>query len=262
MGETDNNRTCLARPLNTVNSKTISIAITLLVTIFSSGIVEAGVIIEQKITQGAPGALGAVRKSTLMLQDDKVKFELRDRVSVVIDSDDQKVTVIDDGRKTFHELPFRKVVGTSFDPNRLLYTTFNGTDKTRVLAGFKCRDYAGARYNGPLMVATTACFSTDVAGSDDFTHFLKSMARHSRYPKAATSRPPGIPLIIESTRGINPAYVPPHVSTKEAERFKSTIAKIPPQTTRVEVTKITSEKFSPDAFNTPSGYKRVGRERN
>ena len=81
-------------------------------------------------------------------------------------------------------------------------------------------------------------------------------------PGGAISFPAGVPLIIESTRGVNPSFVLADVPKEEAARFKSRIAKIPPQVTREEVTKITSEKLSPDAFNTPAGYVRVGREPN
>ena len=137
---------------------------------------------------------------------------------------------------------------------------FKSTDKTRELLGFKCRDYTGAIYSGPLMAATTACFSTDAAGSDEFTHFMQSMFRRSGKSGGAISFPAGVPLIIELTRGVNPSFVPADVPKEEAARFKSRIAKIPPQVTREEVTKITSEKLSPDAFNTPAGYVRVGRE--
>ncbi len=78
----------------------------------------------------------------------------------------------------------------------------------------------------------------------------------------AISFPAGVPLIIELTRGVNPSFVPADVTKEEAARFKSRIAKIPPQVTREEVTKITPEKLPPDAFNTPAGYVRVGREPN
>jgi hypothetical protein len=110
------------------------------------------------------------------------------------------------------------------------------------------------------MVTTNACFSTDPRGSDDFSHFLKLMVQHSRHPDAATSLPAGIPLIIESTRSANPAFALPGFPGDEVASFKSRIAKLPPQVTRVEVTKITSEEFSPDAFNVPAGYTRRGRE--
>jgi hypothetical protein len=241
----------------------IVITILLLLAMLNPRIARAGVVIEQRITAGAPGAPGSVRNRTLVLQDDKEKFQIDDRVSVVIDANDRTVTMLDYGQKTFRELPLRVVIGTSLDPNRFLNMAFKSTGKTRELLGFKCRDYAGARYSGPLMAATTACFSPDAAGSDEFSHFMQSMFRRSGKSGGAISFPAGIPLIIESARGVNPSFgVPADVPKEDATRFKNRMAKIPPQITRVEVTKITSEKLSPDAFNTPAGYTRRGREPN
>jgi len=238
------------------------IIIILLIAMFNPGTAKAGVVIEQRISIGAPGAPGSVRTSTLMLQDDKEKFQVDDHVSVVIDATDRTVTVLDGTHKSVRELPFKRVKWTSFDPNRLLNVPFKSTDKTRELLGFTCRDYTGASYSGPLMAATTACFSTDAAGSDEFTHFMQLMLRRPGKSGGAVSLPMGVPLIIESTRGVNPSFAPPDVPKEEAARFKSRIAKIPPQVTREEVTKITHEKIPPDAFNTPAGYVRVGREPN
>jgi hypothetical protein len=241
----------------------IVITIILLVAMLNPEMAKAGVIIEQRITAGAPGAPGSVQNRTLMLQDDKEKFQIDDRVSVVIDANDRTVTVLDHGQKTFRELPLRGVIGTSLDPNRFLNMAFKSTGKTRELLGFKCQDYTSARYSGPLMAATTACFSPGAAGSHEFTHFMQLTFRRSGKSGGAISVPAGIPLIIESTRGVNPSFVvPADVPKEDAARFKNRIAKIPPQITRVEVTKITSEKLSPDGFNTPPDYTRRGREPN
>ena len=240
----------------------IAITIILLIAIFNPRIARAGVIIEQRITVCAPGAHRSVRTRTLMLQDDKEKFQVDDHVSVVIDATDRTVMVLDHTHKSFRELPFKIVRGSTLNPNHLLNVPFKSTDKTRELLGFKCRDYTGARYSGPLMAATTACFSTNAAGSDEFTHFMQSMFRRSGKSGGAISFPAGVPLIIELTRGVNPSFVPADVTKEEAARFKSRIAKIPSQVTREEVTKITPEKLPPDAFNTPAGYVRVGREPN
>lgn len=243
----------------------IAITIILLIAILSPVMARAGVIIEQRITVGAPGAHRSVRTRTLMLQDDKEKFQVDDHVSVVIDASNRIVTLLDSGHKTFRELPFKIVIGSTLNPHHLLNVPFKSTDKTRELLGFRCRDYTGARYSGPLMAATTACFSTNAAGSDEFTHFMQLMLRRSGKSGGAISFPVGVPLIIESTRGVNPSFVPADVTDvtkEEAARFKSRIAKIPPQVTREEVTKITPEKLPPDSFNTPAGYVRVGREPN
>jgi hypothetical protein len=240
----------------------IAVTIILLIAILIPRMTRAGVIIEQRITVGAPGAHRSVRTRTLMLQGDKEKFQVDDHVSVVIDASKRMVTLLDSGHKTFRELPFKRVRGTDLNPYRLLNVPFKSTDKTRELLGFKCRDYTGARYSGPLMAATTACFSTDAAGSDEFTHFMQSMFRSSGKSSGTISFPVGFPLIIESTRGVNPSFVPADVTKEEAARFKSRIAKIPPQVSREEVTKITSEKLPPDAFTTPAGYTRLGKELN
>ncbi len=78
----------------------IAITIILLIAILNPRIARAGVIIEQRITVCAPGAHRSVRTRTLMLQDDKEKFQVDDHVSVVIDATDRTVTVLDHGHKT------------------------------------------------------------------------------------------------------------------------------------------------------------------
>jgi hypothetical protein len=88
------------------------------------------------------------------------------------------------------------------------------------------------------------------------------MLRRSRKSSGAVSFPAGVPLIVEWTHGVNPSFVPADVTKEEAARFKSRIAKIPPQVRREEVTKITSEKLPPDSFTTPAGYTRLGKELN
>ena len=237
----------------------IGITIILLGATLNPPIAKAGMVIEQRITVGAPGAPGPVRNRTLMLQGDKEKFQVREGISVVIDANDRTVMLLDETHKTYHELPFARVIGSSLDPNSPLYLAFKTTDKTHELLGFKCRDYAGARYRGPLMAATTACFSTDAPSSAEFTHFVQSTVRRATQFGGSISLPSGVPLIIELTRGINHSFVPADVSKEEAERFRSRIAKIPPQITRVEVTKIESKQLSPEVFTIPTGYSRIGR---
>jgi hypothetical protein len=237
----------------------ICVIIIVLVTVLNPGRATAGIVIEQRITISAPGEPGSVRNLTLMLQGDKGKFQIGDQASVVIDATNRTATMLDYVNKTFRELPSGSVIGTTLDPNRLLYLAFKSADQTRKQLGYKCRDYTGVTYDGPTFAATTACFSTDAAGSDDFSHFIQLII--GRYGRAI-SVPAGVPLIIESTRRGNLAFSPPGISAKEAVRFKNTIAKIPPQVTRVEVTKITSEKLSPDVFKTPAGYARSGPEPN
>jgi len=112
------------------------------------------------------------------------------------------------------------------------------------------------------MAATTACFSTDAPSSEEFSHFVQSIVRRIGQPSGSISIPTGVPLIIEATRGVNRSFVPADVPKEEAERFMSRIEKIPPQVTRIDVTKIESKKLSPDEFNIPTGYRRIGREVN
>ena len=234
----------------------MSIIIILLVTILNPAMAKAGVVIEQRITFNSPGEPGSVRKRTLMLQGDKERFQIDDRMSIVIDADSRTVAVLDDLNKSVRELPLKRVIGTTRDPNYLLYMAFKSTDKTRELLGFKCRDYTGTAYIGATIAVTTACFSTDAAGSDDFSHFMKSMVRDSGPPGRSISVPAGVPLIIESTLRVNPALASPDIPAQETVRFRNRISKMPPQVTRVVVTKITSEKLSPDKFSSPAGYTR------
>jgi hypothetical protein len=257
MRETDPNQLCFTAPLSTVNRTMICIIIIVLITILNPGRAKAGVVIEQRITISAPGEPGSVRNRMLMLQGDKEKIQINDQASVVIDATKRTATMLDHVNKTFREWPSGSVIGTTLDPNRLLYMAFKSADQTRKCLGYKCRDYTGVTYDGPTFAATTACFSTDAAGSDDFSHFIQSIV--GSYGRAI-SVPAGVPLIIESTRRGNPAFSPPDISAEEAVRFKNIIAKIPPQVTRVEVMKITSEELSPDVFKTPAGYARSGPE--
>jgi hypothetical protein len=227
--------------------------------VLNVGIAKAGVVIEQRITVGNPGTPGAVRNRTVILQDNKEKFQIDDHVSLVIDANDRTATMLDDRRKTFRELPLRVGMTVGKDPAAFLRMPLKDTHKTRALLGFKCHDYTGATYSGPLMAATTACFSTDAPGSDEFSHFVQSTFGRLGQAGGAISVPAGVPLIIESTRGVNPSFWPQDVPKEEALKFKDRISKIPPEITQVEVTKITSKKLLPDVFNVPAGYKLVGR---
>ena len=228
----------------------------LLVTVLNQAGARAGVAIEQRVTTSDAGAKSFVINRKLMLQDDKEEFAISDWVSIVIDADAGTVTALDHKRKVFRELPLQRIIGTNADPNRLLYLLFKSTEKTRQLLGFKCRDSSAVMYSGPLMTTTTACLSTDATGSDEFSHFLKSMIQRGLGHRArAVSVPAGVPLIIESTNGANPSFTFPDVSQEELLKFKNRIAKI---ITREEVTKITSEKISPDVFTIPAGYTRQG----
>jgi hypothetical protein len=243
------------RPSIIVTPRMISIIIIVLVATFNPGRAKAGVVIEQKITISAPGEPSSVRNRTLMLEGDKEKFQVDEHVSVVIDITNRTATMLNYANKAFRELPLGNVIGTTLDPNYLLYIAFKSTDHTRELAGFKCHDYTGVTYVGPTFTVTTACFSTNAAGSDDFSHFMRLIEGLSG---RTISVPAGVPLIIESTRKVNPAFSPPDIPAKEAVKFKTQIAKIPPQVTQTVVTKITSEKLSPDVFNSPAGYTRLG----
>jgi hypothetical protein len=217
----------------------------------------AGVVIEQEITVGNGTAPSSVRSRILILQDDKEKFQITNGLTMVIDANDRTVMLLDDRHKMFTELPLRRVIGTSLDPNRDVYQVFKGSNRNRELLGFKCQDYTGKRDSGPLLTATTACFSTNATGADDFDHFMKTIVLHSGRLEGA-SIPAGLPLAIESRHGVNTSFVPPDVSKEEARRFQKQISHIPTQVTRVEVTKITSVKLPADTFNPPAGYVRRG----
>jgi hypothetical protein len=258
MRDADPRQHYFASPASRAAAAIIVCFIIILIAMTKPPLAIAGVIIEQRISISSGGAPGSVRDRTLILQDDKEKVQIRDGLSVVIDANERTVTVVDDQHKIFRQLPFRKVVGSSLDPNSPLYMSFKTTDKTRESLGFKCRDYTGATYRGPLMAATTACFSSDVPNSEEFSHFVQSTIRHLGTSNASISIPIGVPLMIELTRGINRSFVPQDVPKQEADRFRARIAKIPPQVTRIEVTKIESKKLSPDLFSIPTGYSRRG----
>jgi hypothetical protein len=235
----------------------VGAAMVVLMAAINPGPARAGVVIEQRISVGNGAAPSAVRSRTLMLQDDKEKFQIVNGMTVIIDANDRTVMFLDDKNKIFSELPLRRLIGTSLDPNRDVYQAFKSSNRSRELLGFKCQDYTGERNSGPLLTATTACFSTNATGANDFDHFIKTIVRHSGRLEGA-SIPAGLPLAIESKRGVNTSFVPPDVSVEEAHRFQRQIAHIPTQITRVDVTKITSVKLSTDTFTAPAGYVRRG----
>ena len=243
--------------MSSTDPSIISVGIITLILAFNPGLARAGVVIEQKISVGNGGTPGSVKSRTLMLQDDKEKFQITDGITEVIDANDRTVILLDDKHKLFKELPLRRVIGTGLDPNRELYQVFKNGNQNHELLGFRCQDYAGERYSGPLFAATTACFSTNATGADDFDRFMKAIVAHSGR-LAGASIPAGLPLAIESRRGVNTSFVPPDVSKEEAQRFQKQISHIPTQITRVEVTKITSVRLAADAFSTPAGYVRRG----
>jgi hypothetical protein len=194
-----------------------------------------------------------------MLEGDKERFNLNDRVSIVIDADSRRATLLDALNKVFRQLPLKRVMETSWDPNQLLgNTAFKSTGKFRTLLGYQCRDYRGVRADGPTVVATTACFSASVAGAADFSRLLKLTAQHSRHPEWANSVPAGLPLLIETTRRANPAFPLPGFSAVNAAKLRNKMAKFPPQVERVVLTRISSQKLSPEVFDWPSGYSRRG----
>ncbi|GEM_PF-2286797 len=220
--------------------------------------VKAGIVIEQKVTIGNGTSVAREGGQKLMLQGDKEVLLLNDQQSVVIDADAAKVTTIDRGHKLFRELPFRKVMGTSLDPNRFLYLPFKSTGKFERILGVKCEDYKGVKVRGPLMTSVTACFSTEAQGSKTFAHLMKLVVERLGRKAQGVWLPDGLPLMVEATRATNPSFTFPDVPPKDLLQFKQRIAKIPPQVTRQVVTKLTSEKLTPEAFRVPAGYKRVG----
>ena len=235
----------------------ICIIIVLFFAIFPPGMAAAGVIIQQKITMGHPGKPGSVTHRELIFQDDKEKFSINDHVSAVFDARNRTAILLDSAHKMFRELPTTAAPALMLDPNHLLYATFKSTGKTHTILGYRCRDYSATSYGNPLIIATIACFSTQPAGAREFHHFVQAVLKSGPH-QTTNSLPPGMPLMIESIGTVNLAIVPPDVSPQEAARFKNRIAKIPPQVTHVEVTKITSKKLPPQEFGVPPGYTRQG----
>jgi hypothetical protein len=224
----------------------------------SPGVAGSGVVIEQRATISSIGVPGGVTNHILMLEGDREKFQFDDRISVVLDAHNQTATVLDRSARTFHVMPLQNILGTMVDPNRLLYVAFKRGDKKRELLGSKCQEYTNLRYHGAALVVTSACFSIQAAGSDDFSRFIKSMVQILRLPERWVSIPVGLPLEIQSTSKGNLTYHFPGLSVEQEAHIRSTIAHIPTDVTQIVVTRITSEKLEPDVFNTPVGYTRVG----
>src|SRR5262249_3876492 len=151
---------CQVPSLSTASPAVIGAAIMMIAAV-SPRFARAGVVIEEKISVGNGAAPSSVRSRTLILQDDKEKFQITNGMTMVIDANDRTVMLLDDKHKMFTELPLRRVIGTSLDPNRDVYQAFKSSNRNRELLGFKCQDYTGQRDNGPLMTATTACFSAN-----------------------------------------------------------------------------------------------------
>jgi hypothetical protein len=221
-------------------------------------IASAGIVVDRTVTAASAAPPSRETHEKVIVQDDKELFQINDQQSVVIDADAASVTAIDRGRKIFRELPFRKVMGTTFDPNRFLYLPFKSTGKFRRILGLKCQDYVGEKIRGPLITSVTACFSSDAPGSEEFSHFMKAVVQRLGRRAEGVAVPEGFPLVVEVTHAINPSFTLAGVPPKELLRFRQRIARIPPQVTREEVTKLSSKKLAPDLFRVPLGYKRIG----
>src|SRR2546421_289769 len=117
MREADPSQFCLMCSARAASVGMIGLIVICLAVIFNPLLANAGIVIEQRVTTGPAGGTGRATSRTLMVQDDKEKFVLNDRQSILIDANAGTVTAIDQGQKTFRELPFRKVMGTTLDPN-------------------------------------------------------------------------------------------------------------------------------------------------
>jgi hypothetical protein len=238
-----------------LESRIISIIAILAAVVLSPAISKAGVVIKQRTTFSSADSPEVVRNQTITLQGDKEKYQISDNQAVVFDASKQTATMLDHASKSARELPLRKAIGRpTLDPNHLLYLDFKPTDKTHELLGFKCREYTGTVYRGAFTAWVTSCFSTDAAGSKDFSRFMKSMVTDLGYLPHPISVPPGVPLAVQATVKVNPSFAPPGLSPSEASRFKNQLESMPARVTKVEVTRITSEKLSPDVFDIPAGY--------
>ena len=74
--------------MSSTDPSIISVGIITLILAFNPGLARAGVVIEQKISVGNGGTPGSVKSRTLMLQDDKEKFQITDGITEVIDAND------------------------------------------------------------------------------------------------------------------------------------------------------------------------------
>jgi len=225
------------------------------------GIARAGVIIQERIGLEQSGSPPSVSSRALMIQGEKEKVQVNDHLWMILDATDQTATVVNSGLRAFRQFPLRAIAGSTLDPDRLLYTVFKITSKTHTLLGSKCRDYTANSHGVTMVTATTACFSTGVTGSTDFNRFIRTVLQQRSYGSGAPSIPEGLPLTIESIRTVNPSIVPTDIPKEEAVRFEKRIASIPPEITRVEVTKISAANLAADEFTIPAGYSRIGRAR-
>jgi hypothetical protein len=234
----------------------LSLAVVLLAAIFNAASAAGGVVIEQKIALSSQGVPPKVRTRTLMIQGGQEKFELDQHRSVVLDAKSQTATVLNNVRRTFEEMPLNKVTGSPGDPNYSLYSGLTSTGKMRDVLGLRCRDYSGSRHPGSFILATTACLSTDAAGAPEFSEFIKIVGQASSKRSAPSTIPFGVPLLIDSSLSVDPAFGPSELSAREAKRLRTAILKLPPQVMHTVVTRIISQTLPPETFTPPPGYTR------
>lgn len=217
----------------------------------------AGVVIQEKeISTGGPQHQSAQR--TVMVQGNKEKLITPPHV-FIIDLDHGVMYMLDEARKTYGEMPFPPSgIAAQLIGGPAVHTTnFARNGKSRTIAGYKCDEYVGS---GRYMMADyhiVRCVSAKAPGAKEFNAFQEAMLAKLKAVSGGlpAKLPAGVPLVEDTTakivlRGPEMAKLPPDV----AERLKKRFANRPPVVTKIEVTKITTEKLSDNDFRPPADF--------
>jgi len=218
-------------------------------------IARAGVVIDEQVStiQGSTPAVSHTRE--LLVQGHKEKM-VSDRNVFVIDLDKGTMMLIDPKQKAYAEMPFPPH-GMTNNPGQQLDLNFKKTGKSSKVLTYSCEEYSGAGQTAMASVSTSGCFSTSAPGAAEFTEFTQAMGLKLKSAKAMAGKMPnGIPLTMDSTRQMNPAFSVPGMSPEQAAKLKEMIAKQGPQTTKTVVTKVETRDLPADTFAAPAGYER------
>lgn len=169
----------------------------------------AGVVIqaqELSTRSGGPSpSSGAVAKPyTEMIEGKQAKLAVGS-LQVIVDLASDKALVLNARKGAYFELPIPPPPGSVFGQlimRRILppLVKYNKTGKHLTLAGHSCDQYTGAGEVNGAAVTVEACYSTDAPGAQDYTAFVKSVAKTANPSGATTNEiPPGIPLELDAT---------------------------------------------------------------
>ncbi len=221
-----------------------------ILTMSAAAAANAGVILEQEIAiNGQTG--GAVRKRTVTIQGNKQKVTTN-RNTVITDLDRGVVIVMFPARKAYVELPFppTEPSGRTMQDAEIK-ASYQKTDKDKTLNGYKCVEYVGSGRLPMADFTVTGCFSKDAPGAAEYTAYDKALMTKLNGTSTATqsSRPDGVPLVIERHTRIRLASIP-NLPPEQAKAM----AEQPPNVMVTRTTSVKAATLPADTFTVPAGY--------